>query len=169
MTHQTTDTQAWPWECVGVNQGPAYLGPWQARAFVAERPKGWYVSAEGQKNGPEYTYRLPGRNWPTGPYPRDQAEGIARQMIGLAPDASVWPADRLVLYRPPVPPARGSREAKDVTGRMWTPFTGAIPKTCGICGVEITGGWAQGSWRDAYHHVCDDHVELREEIRPADC
>src|SRR5947199_10207753 len=101
MVHVSTNTEAWSWTCVGIHQGPAFLGPWQARAYVAEQPKGWYASAEGEKRGPEYTYRLPGRNLPLGPYTQEQAESIARQMIGLAPDASPPPPDLLVLYRAP--------------------------------------------------------------------
>src|ERR1043165_8876872 len=108
VLRQQIDTQNWAWECVGTHQGPGFLGAWQARAFVTERPQGWYASAEGQRVGREYTYRLPGRNLPCGPYTRERAESMARQMIGLAPDASVPPADRLVLYQAAGP---GGREA----------------------------------------------------------
>jgi hypothetical protein len=168
VLHQQIDTETWPWECVGAHQGPGFLGAWQARAYVAERPQGWYASAEGQKIGREYTYRLPGRNVPCGPYPRDRAVSVARQMIGLAPDASVPPADQLVLYQVPSPSGREVREAKDVTGRPWTPFTGGRLQDCAICGEQITGGWAEGRWKEAHLHVCAAHVDLRFEPRPAE-
>ncbi|HMA34508.1 MAG TPA: hypothetical protein VKY74_08505 [Chloroflexia bacterium] len=168
MAHNVTNTQSWAWECVGIHQGPAFLGAWEAQAYIAEQPKGWYAGAEGYKTGAEYIYRLPGRNAPSGPYPREHAERIARQMIGLAPDATVPPPDHLILYQIPGVPGREAREAKDVTGRRWTPSTGGPSHPCSICGVLITGGWSQGRWKDSYHHVCNEHVEVRNEVRPAE-
>src|SRR5207237_356968 len=145
-----------------------FLGLWNARAYVAECPKGWYASAEGQQQGPEYTYRLPGCVSPTGPFTRERAESIARQMIGLAPDATVPPADRLVRYLAARPVGRSSLEAKDVTGRRWAPGTGNKPEPCSICGQLISDGWVQGRWIEAQHRVCSDHVEVHNEPRPAD-
>src|SRR5207248_1788665 len=113
-------------------------------------------------------YRLPGRNVPCGPYTRDRAESVARQMIGLGADASVPPADQLILYQAPALAGRDVRAAKDVTGRPWTPFTGGPVQECAICGEQITGGWAQGRWKEAQFHVCATHVDLRREARPAE-
>src|SRR3954469_293579 len=94
-----TESESRNWECIASNDGPAFLGSWQAQAFVAEGPLGWYAAGEGFKTGPEYVYRLPGRRAPSGPHTHYAAEGIARQMIGLAADASCLAPDQLVLFQ----------------------------------------------------------------------
>lgn len=168
MIQRSAEVNNWPWECVGTHEGAAFLGSWQARAYIAERPGGWYASADGWKAGPEYTYHLPGRNTASGPYTREQAESPAREMIGLAPDASIPPATQLVLYQGPTGTGREGREAKDVTGRRWMPYTGTQARSCTICGRAITTGWSQGRGIEAQHHVCEAHVEVHLEARPAD-
>jgi hypothetical protein len=165
---QAVGAEEWPWECVGTHEGAGFLGPWEARAYVVEHGGGWYASADGRQIGTEYTYRLPGCGAPTGPYTRERAEGLARQMIGLAPDASVPPPDRLVLFLTPGPGARQALDAKDVTGRRWTFTNSNKPQPCSLCNELVNEGWAQGRWGEAPRHICPAHVELRNEARPAE-
>jgi len=162
------NTEAWSWECVGIHRGPALLGPWDACAYVAEGPRGWYASAEGQKQGLDYTYRLPGRKTASGPYPHEDAVRIARQMIGLAPDAEEPTCNGLLLFRPPIATARAAPVVKDVTGQVWAPFTSRQAVTCTVCGAVITQGWSQGRWSAASYYLCDAHVEVQDARRPAD-
>jgi hypothetical protein len=169
MIQEVGEAENWAWQCVGHNENPAFLGPWDADAYIVERPAGWYICADGRKIGAEYIYRLPGRGVPSGPYTRERAESLARQMIGLGADATPPAPDHLVLYQAGGIGGRDGREAKDVTGRRWV-FTsgGSTPRSCSICDAPITTGWSQGRWVDARHYVCLEHVEMRDEARPAE-
>src|SRR5690348_3688035 len=130
MNRELINTETWNWECVGIHKGPALLGPWDASAYVAEGPRGWYASAEGEKKGPDYTYRLPGRKTAQGPYSHDDAVGIARGLIGLTADAAEPPAEGLVLFRPAAASTRNPSVVKDVTGQVWVPFNTRTSETC---------------------------------------
>jgi hypothetical protein len=168
MNRELINTETWNWECVATHQGPALLGPWDAAAYVAEGPRGWYASAEGQKKGLDYIYRLPGRKTAQGPYSHEEAVGIARGLIGLAPEADQPEAGSLVLFRPAPSSTRSPSVVKDVTGQVWVPFNLKASVTCTICGSEITQGWSQGRWSVGAHYICDTHVEIHECRRPAE-
>jgi len=160
------DNEIWSWECIGDNQGAVFLGVWQARAYVTERSDGWYAAGEGQKAGPDYVYRLPGGAAPRGPYSRASAERIARQMIGLAADASRPDPRQLVLYQPQSGPGWHENEAQEITGGRWMLSANGIAHSCEICAAVITSGWSDGPWKQARRFVCSTHVLIYPEDRP---